>query len=92
MPKFVVERELAGAGLLPEHELAAMSRKSCSVLKSMGPEIQWVQSFVADDKIYCVYHAPDAKAVLEHARRGGFPAHAVSRVRMIIDPTTGEII
>jgi hypothetical protein len=90
MPKFVIEREIAGVGKLPKQELQAISQKSCSVLQSMGPQIQWVQSYVTDDKIYCVYVAPDAEAVREHARRGGFPANVVSRVRTIIDPTTSE--
>jgi hypothetical protein len=90
MPKFVIEREIPGAGKLPKQDLQAISQKSCSVLKSMGPQIQWVQSFVTDDKIYCVYIAPDAEAVREHARQGGFPANVVSRVRTIIDPTTAE--
>ena len=90
MPKFVIEREIAGAGKLPKQELQAISQKSCGVLQSMGPQIQWVQSYVTDDKIYCVYIAPDEAAVREHARQGGFPANVVSRVRTIIDPTTAE--
>jgi predicted Rdx family selenoprotein len=91
MPKFVIEREIAGAGKLPKQELQAISQKSCSVLQSMGPQIQWVQSYVTDDKVYCVYVAPDEAAVREHARKGGFPANVVSRVRTIIDPTTAEL-
>ena len=90
MPKFVIEREIKGAGKLPKQELQAISQKSCSVLQSMGPQIQWVQSYVTDDKIYCVYVAPDAEAIREHARRGAFPANVISRVRTIIDPTTAE--
>jgi hypothetical protein len=90
MPKFVIEREIAGAGKLPAKELQAISQKSCSVLQSMGPKIQWVQSYVTDDKIYCVYNAPDEATVREHAQKGGFPANVVSRVRTIIDPTTAE--
>ena len=90
MPKFVIERELTGAGKLPRQELQAISQKSCGVLQSMGPEIQWVQSFVTDDKIYCVYNAPDADTIREHAKKGGFPANVISRVRTIIDPTTAE--
>lgn len=90
MPKFVIEREIKGAGKLPKQELQAISQKSCNVLQSMGPKIQWVQSYVTDDKIYCVYNAPDEAAVREHARQGGFPANVVSRVRTIIDPTTAE--
>lgn len=90
MPKFVIERELAGAGKLPPQELKAISQKSCGVLHGMGPKIQWVQSFVTDDKIYCVYVAPDEESVREHARKGGFPANVVARVRAVIDPTTAE--
>jgi hypothetical protein len=90
MPKFVIERELAGAGKLPPQELQAISQKSCGVLRDMGPKIQWLHSFVTDDKIYCVYIAPDAATVLEHASRGGFPANQVARVRTVIDPTTAE--
>jgi hypothetical protein len=90
MPKFVIEREIAGVGKLPPQELKAISQKSCSVLESMGPKIQWVQSFVTDNKIYCVYVAPDEETVRQHAQKGGFPANAVARVRSVIDPTTAE--
>ena len=90
MPKFVIEREIAGAGKLPPRELQAISQKSCGVLQSMGPKIQWVHSYVTDDKIYCVYNAPDAETVKTHAQKGGFPADVISRVRTIIDPTTAE--
>lgn len=90
MPKFVIEREIAGAGKLQGQELQAISQKSCSVLNGMGPGIQWVQSFVTDDKIYCVYVAPDEETVRQHARKGGFPADTVARVRSVIDPTTAE--
>ena len=90
MPKFVIERELTGAGKLPRQELQAISQKSCSVLREMGPQIQWQQSFVTDDKIYCIYIAPDEDAVKTHARKGGFPANVISRVRTVIDPTTAE--
>jgi hypothetical protein len=90
MPKFVIEREIPGAGKLAKQELWAISQKSCGVLRSMGPQIQWVQSYVTDDKIYCVYIAPDAEAVREHARKGGFPANVISRMQTIIDPTTAE--
>ena len=90
MPKFVIEREIPGAGKLGKDELQGISQKSCGVLRDMGPQIQWVQSFVTDNKIYCVYVAPDAEAIREHAKRGGFPANVVSRVRTIIDPTTAE--
>jgi hypothetical protein len=90
MPKFIIERELAGAGKLPRSELQAISQKSCGVLRSMGPQIQWLQSFVTDDKIYCVYIAPDEATVSEHAQKGGFPANSIARVRSVIDPTTAE--
>jgi Nickel responsive protein SCO4226-like len=90
MPKFVIERELTGAGKLPPQELKAISQKSCGVLQSMGPRIQWLNSFVTDDKIYCLYIAPDAETVREHARQGGFPANNVARVRAVIDPTTAD--
>jgi hypothetical protein len=90
MPKFVIEREIPGAGKLSADDLHAISQKSCGVLSSMGPKIQWVQSFVTDDKIYCVYIAPDEATVREHATKGGFPANTVSRVRTMIDPTTSE--
>jgi hypothetical protein len=90
MPKFVIEREIVGAGKLPRQELQAISQKSCSVLQSMGPKIQWVQSYVTDDKIYCVYVAPDEDTVRAHARSGGFPANTVARVRSVIDPTAAE--
>jgi hypothetical protein len=90
MPKFVIERDIVGAGKLPKNELQAISQKSCGVLKEMGAQIQWVQSFVTDDKIYCVYVAPDEAAVRTHAQKGGFPANKVSRVRSVIDPTTAE--
>ena len=91
MPKFVIERELTGAGKLPRQELQAISQKSCGVLRDMGPQIQWQQSFVTDDKIYCIYIAPDEDAVKTHARKGGFPANRISQVRAVIDPTTAEV-
>jgi hypothetical protein len=90
MPKFVIEREIPGAGKLSPQELQAISQKSRSVLNAMGPQIQWVQSYVTDDKIYCVYVAPNEEVVREHARQSGFPANQVSRVRSVIDPTTAE--
>ena len=90
MPKFVIEREIVGAGKLPREELQAISQKSCSVLHDMGPRIQWVQSYVTDNKIYCVYVAPDEETVRQHARKGGFPANAVARVRSVIEPITAE--
>jgi len=90
MPKYVIERELPGAGKLTPEELRAISQKSCGVLRGLGPQIQWVQSYVTDDKIYCIYIAPSEEAVREHARQGGFPANAAMQVRAIIDPTTAE--
>ena len=90
MPKFVIERELKGAGKLAKNELQAISQKSCGVLQAMGPKIQWLHSFVTDDKIYCVYIAPDEDTVKQHAQKGGFPADSVARVRTVIDPTTAE--
>lgn len=90
MPKFLIEREIPGAGELKPEELQAISQKSCSVLQEMGPQIQWVESYVTGDKVYCVYIAPDEAAVREHAQRGGFPANRVSEIRRMIDPTTAE--
>jgi hypothetical protein len=90
MPKFVIEREIPGAGDLSSQELQAISQKSCGVLQNMGPQIQWVQSYVTGDKVYCVYIAPNAEMVREHAEQGGFPANSVSEVKSIIDPTTAE--
>ena len=90
MPKFVIEREIAGVGNLSGAELHAISQKSCSVLRQLGPEINWVHSYVTDDKIYCVYIAPEEATVRKHAEMGGFPANRISQVRAIIDPTTSE--
>ncbi len=90
MPKYVIEREITGAGQLSEEEVQGISQKSCGVLQEMGPQIQWVESFVTDDKIYCVYIAPDEDAIREHAQKGGFPANRVSEVKLMIDPTTAE--
>ena len=90
MPKYVIEREIAGAGKLSPEELHGISVKSCSVLSEMGPQVQWIHSYVTGDKIYCLYIAPNEEAIREHARRGGFPANRVSEVKSIIDPTTGE--
>jgi hypothetical protein len=90
MPKFVIEREINGVGKLPKEQLQAISQKSCGVLQNMGPKIQWIQSYVTDDKIYCVYIAPDEETVRQHAQQGGFPANRVSQVRAVIDPTTAE--
>ena len=90
MPKFVIEREIEGVGKLPKEQLQAISQKSCGVLHNMGPQIQWIQSYVTDDKIYCVYIAPDEETVRQHAQQGGFPANRISQVRTVIDPTTAE--
>ncbi|HJQ33750.1 MAG TPA: DUF4242 domain-containing protein [Pyrinomonadaceae bacterium] len=90
MPKFLIEREIPGAGDLSAEELQSISQKSCGVLREMGPQIQWVESYVTGDKVYCVYIAPDEAAVREHATRGGFPANRVSEIRRMIDPTTAE--
>jgi len=90
MPKFLIEREIPGAGDLTAEQLRAVSQKSCGVLRGMGPRVQWVQSYVTGDKIYCVYIAPDEESVREHARQGEFPANKVSRIKSIIDPTTAE--
>ena len=90
MPKFVIEREIAKVGMLPPQELKAISQKSCSVLKSLGPQIQWVHSYVTDDKIYCIYIAPDEEAIRQHAAQGGFPANSIARVGSMIEPTTAE--
>ncbi|WP_291328657.1 DUF4242 domain-containing protein [Desulfovibrio sp. UCD-KL4C] len=90
MPKFVIEREIPNAGALKPEELKGISQTSCGVLKELGPQVQWVQSYVTDDKIYCVYIAPDEASVRKHAEMGGFPANKVSEVRSIIDPTTAE--
>ncbi|MCH4296095.1 DUF4242 domain-containing protein [Shewanella sp. 3B26] len=90
MPKFIIERDLPGAGGLSAAEFREVSQKSCSVLEEMGPKVQWVESFVTPDKVYCVYIAPDERLVREHAERGGFPVTSVSEVRRMIDPTTAE--
>ena len=90
MPKFVIERELPGAGQLTPEQLHGVSQTSCSVLKNLGPQIQWVHSYVTDNKIYCIYIAPNAEMIHEHAQQGGFPANSVSEIRTVIDPTTAE--
>lgn len=90
MPKYVIERELPDAGKLSAEQLQAISQKSCGVLENLGPKIQWVESYVTDDKIYCVYIAPNEEMVREHAKEGGFPANRVSEIRQVIDPTTAE--
>jgi Protein of unknown function (DUF4242) len=90
MPKYVIEREIPGAGKLSREQLQAISQKSCAVISNLGPRIQWVESYVMDDKIYCVYIAPNEDLIREHARQGGFPANRISEVRTVIDPTTAE--
>ena len=90
MPKYIIEREIPGAGKMSAETLQGIAQHSCGVLKEMGPSIQWVESFVTPDKIYCVYIAPSEEAVREHATKGGFPANSVSEVKTIIDPTTSE--
>jgi hypothetical protein len=90
MPKYVIEREIPEAGKLSAEQLQAISQKSCGVLENLGPKIQWVQSYVTDDKIYCVYIAPNEAMVREHAKQGGFPANRVSEIKQVIDPTTAE--
>ena len=90
MPKYIIERDIPGAGKLSAGELKAISQKSCSVLNKMGPQIQWLQSYVTGDKIYCVYIATNEKAIRDHAQQGGFPANRVSEVTTVIDPTTAE--
>jgi hypothetical protein len=91
MPKFVIERNLPGAGKLSEDELIEVSQKSCSVLRKLGPQVQWLESFVTDDKIYCIYIAPDESTIREHARLGGFPADSIQAIRSVIDPTTAGL-
>ena len=90
MPKYIIEREIPGAGQLTAQQLNAISQKSCGVLKGLGPEILWLESYVTDDKVYCVYIAPNEALVREHAKQGGFPANRVSQLRRMIDPTTAE--
>jgi Protein of unknown function (DUF4242) len=90
MPKYLIERELPGAGKLSPDQLKAISQKSCSVLNKLGPQIQWIQSYVTGDKIYCVYRAPNESMVREHAQQGGFPANKISEITTVIDPTTAE--
>jgi hypothetical protein len=90
MPKYVIEREISGAGNLSTQELKTIAQKSCDVLRNMGPEIQWLESYVTGDKVYCVYIAPDEQVIREHAKQGGFPADRVSPVAAVIDPTTAE--
>jgi hypothetical protein len=90
MPKFLIEREIPNAGKLSPQELQAVSQKSCSVLRGMGPSIQWVESYVTDNKVYCVYIAENEQAIRKHAEQGGFPANRISQIRGMIDPTTAE--
>jgi Protein of unknown function (DUF4242) len=90
VPKYVIERDIPNAGSLTEHEIQAISQKSCSVVQNLGPQIQWLHSYVTDDKIYCVYIAPNEEMVREHAKQGGFPANRVSEVKRMIDPTSAE--
>lgn len=90
MPKYVIEREIPGAGKMTPLDLQGASQKSCSVLRKLGPEIQWVHSYVTDDKLYCVYIAPNEDIIREHAQQGGFPANRISEIKSVIDPTTAE--
>ena len=90
MPKYIIEREIPGAGKLTGEQLQAVSQKSCGVIRNLGPQIQWVESYVTDDKLYCIYLSPNEDMIFEHAKQGGFPANRVSQVRRMIDPTTAE--
>jgi len=90
MPKYIIEREIAGAGNLSKDDLHGISNTSCKVLQELGPQIQWVESYVTQDKIYCIYIAPNEELVREHADKGGFPANAINEIGTIIDPTTAE--
>ncbi len=90
MPKYIIEREIPGAGTLTSDQLQAISQKSCNVLNELGPQIQWIESYVTGDKIYCVYIAPNEELIREHANRGSFPANRISEIKTIIDPTTAE--
>ena len=90
MPKYVIEREIPNVGKLSSTDLQAISQKSCSVLRNLGPQIQWVESYVTDDKIYCVYIAPNEQMIRDHAEQGGFPANRISEIKTVIDPTTAE--
>jgi hypothetical protein len=90
MPRYIIERELPGAGKLSQEELQAISQKSCSVLEDLGPRIQWVESFVTEDKIYCVYQAPNKELIRQHAEMGGFPANRIEEIRNVISPVTAE--
>lgn len=90
MPKYIIEREIPGAGSFTPQDLQAISQKSCGVLSSMGPRIQWLESYVTEDKVYCVYIAPNEAAIRTHAEQGDFPAHRISQIKSVIDPTTAE--
>ena len=90
MPKYIIEREIPGAGSLTAKDLQVISQKSCGILKDMGPKIQWIESYVTDDKVYCVYIAPDEASIKAHADQGGFPANRISEIKAMIDPTTAE--
>ncbi len=90
MPKFLIEREIPGAGQLSSAELQGISQKSCSVLNKMGPTIQWLESYITDDKVYCIYIAPDEETIRQHAEQGGFPANRIAQIKTMIDPTTAE--
>jgi len=90
MPKYVIERELPGAGSLSADQIKGISQKSCDILSELGPQIQWLESYVTDDKIYCIYISPNAELITKHAQKGGFPANRISEVREIIDPTSAE--
>ncbi len=91
MPKYVIEREIPAAGTLTSEQLQVISQKSCAVLNELGPQIQWVESFVTDNKVYCIYIAPNESVIREHADRGGFPANRISEIKTTIDPTTAEV-
>lgn len=90
MPKYVIERDLPGAGKLTRDQLRAVSQKSCSVLNKLGPEIQWIESYVTEDKIYCIYRAPSEEMIREHAKQGDFPANRISEITSVIEPSTAE--
>jgi|TARA_B110000977_G_scaffold61288_1_gene83227 hypothetical protein len=90
MPKYIIEREIPNAGALTADELQGISQKSCSILKNMGPQIQWVESFVTENKVYCTYIAPNEDEIRKHAEEGGFPANAINEIKSVIDPTTSE--
>lgn len=90
MPKYIIEREIEGAGDLSANDLQQISQKSCCILKEMGPQIQWLESYVTADKVYCVYIAPDEQTIRKHAEKGEFPANSIAEIKTMIDPTTGE--